>query len=68
VREQGRVISFTGARLVCKYGIDPQEQDLKEGKLPDTGGWEKRREVVGKINSTINVWMLKKRLNIAREL
>src|SRR5688572_1399054 len=38
-----------------KYGIDPQEQALKEGKTPGIAGWgTEGKEWWGKINSTIN--------------
>jgi scyllo-inositol 2-dehydrogenase (NADP+) len=38
-----------------KYGIDPQEQALKDGKTPGMTGWgTEGKEWWGKINSTIN--------------
>lgn len=38
-----------------KYGIDPQEQALKDGKIPGTPGWgSDPRELWGKLNSTLN--------------
>jgi len=37
-----------------KYGIDPQEQALKDGKIPGTAGWgADAKELWGKINTTI---------------
>jgi predicted dehydrogenase len=37
-----------------KYGIDPQEQALKDGKVPGTAGWgADAKELWGKINTTI---------------
>ena len=55
VREQGpRYILHGMQGSFVKYGIDPQEQDLKDGKLPDGTGWGKEDEQWwGKINSTI---------------
>jgi len=56
VREQGpRYILHGTQGSFVKYGIDPQEQDLKDGKLPNVAGWGKEDEQWwGKINSTIN--------------
>lgn len=56
VREQGPRYILHGVKgSFVKYGIDPQEQDLKEGKLPDSAGWGREDEKGwGKINSTIN--------------
>ena len=37
-----------------KYGIDPQEQALKDGKMPGTAGWgSEGKEFWGKLNATI---------------
>ena len=37
-----------------KYGIDPQEQSLKDGKVPGTSGWgTDAKELWGKLNTTI---------------
>jgi scyllo-inositol 2-dehydrogenase (NADP+) len=37
-----------------KYGIDPQEQALKDGKTPGTPGWGmEAKELWGKLNTTI---------------
>jgi predicted dehydrogenase len=37
-----------------KYGIDPQEQSLKDGKVPGTAGWgTDPKELWGKLNTTI---------------
>ena len=56
VREQGpRYIIHGTQGSFVKYGIDPQEQDLKDGKLPNGNGWGKEDEQWwGKLNSTIN--------------
>ncbi|MEO8470802.1 MAG: Gfo/Idh/MocA family oxidoreductase [Chryseolinea sp.] len=38
-----------------KYGIDPQEQLLKDGKIPGSAGWGiDTKEFWGKLNTTIN--------------
>jgi scyllo-inositol 2-dehydrogenase (NADP+) len=38
-----------------KYGIDPQEQDLKEGKIPGSTNWGKEPKTLwGKLNTEIN--------------
>ncbi|HEX6225281.1 MAG TPA: oxidoreductase [Chryseolinea sp.] len=37
-----------------KYGIDPQEQALKDGKIPGTSGWgTEGKDLWGKINATL---------------
>jgi predicted dehydrogenase len=37
-----------------KYGIDPQEQALKDGKIPGSSGWgTEGKEFWGKLNTTI---------------
>lgn len=37
-----------------KYGIDPQEQALKDGKIPGSPGWgSEGKELWGKLNTTI---------------
>jgi predicted dehydrogenase len=56
VREQGPRYILHGVQgSFVKYGIDPQEQDLKDGKMPDGDNWGKEEEQWwGKINSTIN--------------
>ena len=56
VREQGPRYTIHGVQgSFVKYGIDPQEQDLKDGKLPNAKGWGKEYEQWwGKINSTID--------------
>jgi scyllo-inositol 2-dehydrogenase (NADP+) len=56
VREQGpRYILHGVEGSFVKYGIDPQEQDLKDGKLPSNADWGKEDEHWwGKINSIIN--------------
>lgn len=38
-----------------KYGIDPQEQALKDGKIPGSPGWgSEGKEFWGKLNTTID--------------
>ena len=56
VREQGpRYILHGSEGSFIKYGIDPQEQALKEEKLPGGAGWGiEDKSAWGKINSTIN--------------
>jgi len=56
VREQGpRYILHGREGSFIKYGIDPQEQALKEGKMPGSAGWGvEDKSSWGKINSTIN--------------
>ncbi len=56
VREQGPRYTLHGIQgSFVKYGIDPQEQDLKDGKLPTIEGWGKEdKQWWGKINSTIH--------------
>ncbi len=55
VREQGpRYILHGTEGSFIKYGIDPQEQALKEGKYPGTTSWgSEPRELWGKLNTTI---------------
>jgi scyllo-inositol 2-dehydrogenase (NADP+) len=37
-----------------KYGIDPQEQALKEGKIPGSAGWgTEGKELWGKLNTNV---------------
>ena len=37
-----------------KYGIDPQEQALKDGKIPGTPGWgTEGKDLWGKLNTTV---------------
>ena len=37
-----------------KYGIDPQEQALKDGKIPGTAGWgTEGKDLWGKLNTTV---------------
>jgi predicted dehydrogenase len=56
VREQGPRYELHGVQgSFTKYGIDPQEEDLKAGKSPNEVGWGKEEEQWwGKINSMIN--------------
>jgi predicted dehydrogenase len=55
VREQGpRYIIHGVEGSFVKYGIDPQEQSLKEKKTPGTAGWgEEGREHWGKLHADI---------------
>jgi scyllo-inositol 2-dehydrogenase (NADP+) len=56
VREAGPRYSIHGTEgSFIKYGIDPQEQALKEKRMPGSAGWgTESREWWGKLNSTIN--------------
>jgi len=56
VREQGPRYIIHGVQgSFVKYGIDPQEQALKDGKNPVAHDWGKEEEQYwGKLNSTIN--------------
>lgn len=56
VREPGPMYRVNGtAGSFVKSGIDPQEQALKENKVPGHAGWgEEPREWWGRINTTIN--------------
>jgi predicted dehydrogenase len=53
VREPGpRFILHGTMGSYLKWGIDPQEENLKEGKMPDSDGWGKEVESAwGRINS-----------------
>ena len=55
VREAGpRYILHGTEGSFVKYGIDPQEQALKDGKLPGSPGWgTESKELWGKLNTTI---------------
>jgi len=57
VREQGPryILHGTEGSFIASSGIDPQEQALKEKKIPGSAGWGTHdKEGWGKINSTIN--------------
>lgn len=56
VREQGPMYKIHGTEgSFVKYGIDPQEQALKEKKIPGTIGWgTEPKEWWGKLNTSIN--------------
>jgi scyllo-inositol 2-dehydrogenase (NADP+) len=56
VREPGPMYRINGTEgSFVKYGIDPQEQALKDKKIPGTAGWgTESREWWGKINTTVN--------------
>jgi len=55
VREPGpRYILHGTAGSFIKYGIDPQEQALKEGKQPGSTSWgSEPKELWGKLNTTL---------------
>jgi predicted dehydrogenase len=55
VREQGPQYILHGTEgSFVKYGIDPQEQALKEGKMPNTAGWgTEDKQYWGKLNTSI---------------
>jgi predicted dehydrogenase len=55
VREAGpRYVLHGTEGSFIKYGIDPQEQALKDGKLPGSPGWgTESKEWWGKLNTTI---------------
>lgn len=55
VREPGPryIVHGTDGSFV-KYGLDPQEQELKNGKVPGTAGWGMEDKVYwGKLNTTM---------------
>jgi predicted dehydrogenase len=56
VREQGPHYSVHGVKgSFIKYGIDPQEEALKQGHTPGTPGWGTEPESLwGKLNTEIN--------------
>jgi scyllo-inositol 2-dehydrogenase (NADP+) len=56
VREQGpRFILHGTEGSFLKSGIDPQEQDLKDKKIPGSPGWgSEPEEAWGKLNTTID--------------
>lgn len=56
VREPGpRYIAHGTEGSFVKFGLDPQEQALKDKKVPGTPGWgSEGREWWGKLNTTIN--------------
>lgn len=57
VREQGPryILHGTEGSFITSSGIDPQEQALKEKKIPGSVGWGMLdKESWGKLNSTIN--------------
>jgi scyllo-inositol 2-dehydrogenase (NADP+) len=56
VREPGpRYILHGVDGSFVKYGLDPQEQNLKEAKIPGSPGWgQESKEFWGKINSSIH--------------
>jgi scyllo-inositol 2-dehydrogenase (NADP+) len=56
VREPGPRYVLHGVNgSFVKYGIDPQEQALKEGGIPGTAGWGREDEKLwGKINTAVN--------------
>jgi predicted dehydrogenase len=56
VREAGPRYTLHGTEgSFTKYGIDPQEQALKDGKLPGKPGWgSEGKELWGRLNTTLN--------------
>lgn len=56
VREQGpRFILHGTEGSFLKSGIDPQEQDLKDKKIPGSPGWgSEQRQWWGKLNTTVD--------------
>lgn len=57
VREQGPryILHGTEGSFIASSGIDPQEQALKEKKIPGSAGWGTHdKEAWGKLNSTIH--------------
>ncbi|MBL7856987.1 MAG: Gfo/Idh/MocA family oxidoreductase [Cyclobacteriaceae bacterium] len=56
VREEGPRYTIHGVDgSFVKYGIDPQEQALKEKKIPGSEGWGKESaEIWGKLNTTLH--------------
>ena len=57
VREQGPryVLHGTEGSFITSSGVDPQEQALKEKKIPGSTGWGTHdKEYWGKLNSTVN--------------
>lgn len=55
VREPGpRYVAFGVDGTFTKYGLDPQEQDLKDGGIPGSPGWgTEGKEWWGRINTRI---------------
>ena len=57
VREQGPryILHGTEGSFITSSGVDPQEQALKEKKIPGSAGWGTHdKENWGKLNSTLN--------------
>jgi scyllo-inositol 2-dehydrogenase (NADP+) len=56
VREQGPMYRINGTEgSYVKFGIDPQEQALKEKKVPGTPGWgTEPQEYWGKLNTSVH--------------
>jgi scyllo-inositol 2-dehydrogenase (NADP+) len=56
VREPGPMYRINGTQgSFVKYGIDPQEQALKEKQVPGSAGWgADPKEYWGKLNTTFN--------------
>jgi scyllo-inositol 2-dehydrogenase (NADP+) len=55
VREQGpRYILHGTAGSFVKFGIDPQEQNLKEGKVPDSEWGREDKKWWGRLNTTMD--------------
>jgi len=64
VREQGpRYILHGTQGSFVKYGIDPQEQDLKDEKIPNGINWgQEDQQWWGKLNTVINGEHIQKRI------
>ena len=65
VREQGPryILHGTEGSFIASSGIDPQEQALKEKKIPGSAGWGTQdKECWGKLNSD-NKWFACGRTN-----
>jgi predicted dehydrogenase len=56
VREQGPRFTLHGTEgSFLKWGIDPQEQALKDKKVPGSAGWgAESKESWGKLNTTVD--------------
>jgi len=64
VREPGAKFMVHGTEgSFVKYGIDPQEEDLKQGRLPDEDGWGTEPESEwGILNTSINGIHIRKKI------
>ena len=64
VREPGPKFLVHGTEgSFVKYGIDPQEEDLKQGRIPDEDGWGTEPESEwGVLNTNINGIHIRKKI------